>query len=230
LCHANLTDILSPLELFAMLVAATAHDANHDGYNNIYNVKAETPLGILFKDQSVMETHHCTQLINILTKEDYNLLNALSPTENRKMWTLMIKLILATDMAHHFRLVKTLGDLLDQGGVDMGDQEHRLLVMQMLLKVGDISNVSRPFPIADKWCDVLCEEFFRQGDREREQGLELTSALNDRENSNKPKSQIGFYNFICIPLYAVVAKTFPQLEVNLNSVKKNLEKWKKLAQ
>jgi GAF domain-containing protein len=229
LTTAQLTDVFSSLEIFGMLVAATAHDANHDGFNNIYNVKAETPLGILFKDQSVMETHHCTQLIEVLTKEDYNLLHALAPIENRKVWAQMIKLILATDMAHHFRLVKQLGEVLDGSGLDLRDPEHRMLLMQMLLKVGDISNVSRPFDMADKWCDVLCEEFFRQGDSEKQQGIELTSPLNDRDNCNKPKSQIGFYNFICIPLYAVVARAFPELAVNLASVKSNLEKWKELA-
>ena len=100
----------------------------------------------------------------------------------------------------------------------------------MLLKVADISNVSRPFEIADKWCDVLNEEFFRQGDNEKQQGIELTSPLNDRENSNKPKSQIGFYNFICIPIYQTVARAFPALTVNVESVKSNLEKWKSLLE
>lgn len=99
----------------------------------------------------------------------------------------------------------------------------------MLLKVGDISNVSRPFEIADKWCDVLNVEFFRQGDLEKQIGIGLTSPLNDREHPDKPKSQIGFYNFICLPLYTVVARAFPELEVNANSVKSNLEKWKQLA-
>jgi hypothetical protein len=221
-----MTSVLTSLEIFSMLVAATAHDTNHDGFNNIYNVKAETPLGILFKDQSVMETHHCTQLIEVLSKEEFNLLAALSPTDNKKVWTLMIKLILATDMAHHFRLVKQMTGLLDGEGIKMENPEHRILVMQMLLKVADISNVSRPFELADKWCDILCDEFFRQGDNERRQGIELTSPLNDRNNSNKPKSQIGFYNFICIPLYTAVARAYPPLEVNLNSVKANLDMWK----
>ena len=226
---AGVDKLLTPLELFGVVVAATAHDTNHDGFNNVYNVKTETPLGILFKDQSVMETHHCSQLIEVLTKEETNLLHSLSPSDNKRIWSLMIRLILATDMAHHFKLVKQMQEILDAGGLNLSDGEHRVLMMQMLLKVADISNVSRPFELADKWCDVLCEEFFRQGDNEKRQGIELTSPLNDRENSNKPKSQIGFYNFICIPLYQVVARAFPQLEVNLNSVKANLEVWKKLA-
>jgi hypothetical protein len=47
---------LTQHKIFAILITATGHNINHDSFNNVYNVKAETPLGILFKDQSVMET------------------------------------------------------------------------------------------------------------------------------------------------------------------------------
>lgn len=223
---ANADKIFTPLELFSLLTATVCHDANHDGFNNIYNLKAETPLGILFKEQSVMETHHCSVSIGIMTLEECNLMASLSATDCKLMWNWMIKLILATDMAHHFNLVKEASELLDKKEFSFENPDHRILAMQLLLKTADISNVSRPFTLADKWCDVLCEEFFRQGDNEKNQGIGLTSPLNDRENSNKPKSQIGFYNFICIPLYQAVARIFPDLEVNLNSVKSNLEVWK----
>ena len=226
---AKLANVFTPLEIFALLLSAVCHDAGHDGFNNLYNEKTETPLGILFKNQSVMETHHCTVAINKLTQDDTNLLHSLSTPDNRKMWNWIIKLILATDMAHHFKMVKETGAMLDENKFDMNNPDHRLLAMQLLLKVADISNVSRPFKLADKWCDILSQEFFRQGDNELANGLELSSPLNDRNNQDKPKGQIGFYNFVCLPLYQVVARLFPPLEVNLNSVKSNLEVWKSLT-
>jgi hypothetical protein len=63
---------------------------------------------------------------------------------------------------------------------------------------------------------------------ERAQGLPISSALNERGTGNKPKGQIGFYNFVCIPLYQAVARIFPELEVNLEAVKANLERWKEI--
>lgn len=222
---SQLTNILSKFELFGILIAAICHDADHEGFNNIYNVKAETPLGILFKDQSVMEIHHCTVAIRLLTKDNTNLFHKLSLNEQKKMWQFIFKLILATDMGFHFKMVKQANEILDQGPWNMDDPEQRILALQLILKVGDISNVSRPFKIADEWCDVLCDEFWRQGDNEKDQGFGLTSPLNDREHPDKPKSQIGFYNFVCIPLYQVVSRIFPHLEVNLDSVKSNLEVW-----
>ncbi|OHT14361.1 3'5'-cyclic nucleotide phosphodiesterase family protein [Tritrichomonas foetus] len=225
---AKLNEKFTKFEMFSILVAAVCHDAGHDGFNNIYNVKAETPLGILFKDQSVMETHHCSVAISILSRDECNLFHKISDTDIKKMWTLIIKLILSTDMAHHFNLVKTAGEILDKKEYNINVPEHRLLTMQLVLKVADISNVSRPFTLADKWCDVLNQEFFRQGDHEKQQGIGLTSPLNDREHPDKPKSQIGFYNFICIPLYQTLARMCPELIVNVNSVKANLEVWKSM--
>ena len=225
---AELDKTFTSFELFGLLTSAICHDANHEGFNNIFNVKAETPFGILFKDQSVMEMHHITVSIPIITRDDINLFHSLDPEETKKMWNLFIKLILATDMANHFTLVKTCQTLLDENNWSFDVPENRLLALQLILKVADISNVSRPFELADKWCDILNNEFFRQGDLEKSTGIGLTSPLNDRENVNKPKSQIGFYNFICLPLYQVVSRIFPPLTVNFDSVNSNLSVWKSL--
>ena len=226
---AKLDHFLTPIELLAICVAAMCHDAGHQGFNNVYNVNAETPLGILFKDQSVMETHHCTVAIRIISAPECNIFHALPPADVKKIWQWVIKMILATDMAHHFKLLKNANDIMDQGPINLSNEAHKMMSMTMLMKVSDISNVSRPFEIADEWCDVLSEEFWRQGDMEKAQGLELSSPLNDRECANsKPKGQIGFYNFICIPLYQAIARIFPELEVNVEAVKSNLERWKQI--
>ena len=93
----------------------------------------------------------------------------------------------------------------------------------------DISNVSRPFPIAEKWCNILCEEFFRQGDQEKATGIGLSSPLNDRDNVDKPKNQIGFYNFICLPTYQTLTKVFPKLTHLYEVVQTNLSVWRSMV-
>ena len=220
--------VLTSLELLSICVAAIAHDAGHEGFNNVYNVNAQTPLGILFKDQSVMETHHCTVIIRIISDEESNIFRAISEPDRRRVWGWIIKMILATDMALHFKIVKNANDVMDQGPINLANDSHRVMAMTILMKVSDISNVSRPFAIADQWCDVLCEEFWRQGDYERERGMELSSPLNDRNGGNKAQGQIGFYNFICLPLYRAIARVFPELEVNVQAVESNLNRWKEI--
>ncbi|OHS95630.1 3'5'-cyclic nucleotide phosphodiesterase family protein [Tritrichomonas foetus] len=220
---------LSKFELLGLLTAAVCHDANHDGFTNVFNEKAETPLGILFKNQSVMETHHCSESISVLSKAENNIFKIFTPLEFKQMWTLIIDLILVTDMSKHFGFLKASNEEMDKGPLNMENEYHRSIVMKAILKCGDISNVSRPFELADRWCDVLCEEFFRQGDLEMTNGMEYTSPLNDREHLDKPKSQIGFYTFVCLPLYECCARAMPELIVNVNQVKSNLDTWKKAS-
>ena len=217
-------------EIFVLLVSGVCHDANHRGLNNVYNVKAKTPLGILFKDTSVMEMHHLTVSIPIISQDNINLFGAFDDEKVKDIWTLFISLILSTDMAKHFDLVKKGQALTSNNEFDWENPEHKLLVLQILIKIADISNVSRPFKYADLWCDILNQEFFHQGDLEKSSGIGLTSPLNDREHPDKPKSQIGFYNFVCLPLYDVAASILPPLKVNADSVRSNLEKWKELQQ
>lgn len=220
--------VLTKLEMLSICVAAIAHDAGHEGFNNVYNVNAKTPLGILFKDQSVMETHHCTVIIRIISDPECNIFKAINESDRRRVWGWIIQMILATDMALHFKIVKNANDVMDQGPINLANDSHRVMAMTILMKVSDISNVSRPFEIADQWCDVLSEEFWRQGDFERERGLELSSPLNDRNGGNKAQGQIGFYNFICLPLYRAIARVFPELEVNVQAVESNLNRWKEI--
>ena len=226
---AKMDTVFTKFELLGILTSTICHDANHDGFTNVYNVKAETPLGILFKNQSVMETHHCSVAISVITKEESNIFAALTESDYKKMWTLIIQLILITDMAKHFDFLKAMNEALDKGPLDLENNEHRLMLMQAILKCADISNVSRPFELADKWCDVLCEEFFRQGDLEMANGMEYTSPLNDREHLDKPKSQIGFYTFVCLPLFKVAARAMPPLEKNVVQISSNLDVWKASA-
>jgi hypothetical protein len=62
-----------------------------------------------------------------------------------------------------------MGAAFDEGPLNLNNDEHSLVFMQVMLKGGNISNVLRPYKLADKWCDVLCE-----GDSEKAKGMEFT--------------------------------------------------------
>ncbi|EAY02473.1 3'5'-cyclic nucleotide phosphodiesterase family protein [Trichomonas vaginalis G3] len=219
---------LKSQELLSVLVAALCHDVGHQGFNNAYNINVKTPFGILFKDTSVMETFHCAMAIKILQEDDTNLFYSLNDNDLSNVWSWIIHLILATDMAKHFKLIKEMNDTISSRNLDMESENDRLCCMEMIMKVADISNVSRPFFIADKWCDVLQDEFWRQGDMEKQHELSYSSPLMSREGQNKAKGQIGFYKAVCIPLYSLVARIFPELNKSLDSVNANLKEWERI--
>lgn len=225
----NLHKILHPYELFAVCISALAHDVGHQGLNNAYNINAKTPLGILYKNQSVMETAHCTVLIKILNFSECNVFFSLDVYGLQTVWTWIMRLILATDMGFHFKLIDQANETLDSGGIDLKEENHRLMVMELLIKTADICNVSRPFNIADRWSEVLCEEFWRQGDMEKELEIEYASPNNIRGSGNKAKGQVGFYQFVCVPLYNLIVRLFPELDVIRQSLTSNLEVWKKIV-
>jgi hypothetical protein len=108
------------------------------------------------------------------------------------MSTLVIQLILIRHMAKHF--------------VFVNPRNPRLPLMQVMLKCGDISNLPRPFELAEAWRDVFCHESLRQGDLEMVNRIEYTSFPNDRGHLDKPKFGIRFYPVVCLRLYVGVAR------------------------
>jgi len=227
LITGRLDEKFSRFEIFCLIISSLCHDANHDGFSNTYNEKAETPLGILFKNQSVMEMHHCEVTIDIVSNDQCNLFAFFEPQYQKNLWSMVIQLILSTDMSKHFDYLKEFNGIVDSNTFSFDNPNHRLLFMQLLLKASDISNVARPFELANRWCDALCEEFFHQGDLEQTKGMQYTSPLNDREHLDKPKSQIGFYTYVCLPLFEAISKVAPILIPCVEQIHSNLEIWKR---
>jgi hypothetical protein len=58
---------------------------------------------------------------------------------------------------------------------------RQLLMMQMALHAADVSNLAKPWHIYVTWLPRIMEEFYTQGDQEKEKGLPVTFAF-DRDN------------------------------------------------
>ena len=62
--------------------------------------------------------------------------------------------------------------------------------LALVLHCADISHPGKPWTIHHTWTESLMEEFFKQGEKEKELGLPC-SPLCDRENTLVAESQIG---------------------------------------
>jgi hypothetical protein len=225
----TLQDIFSPLEMFAILVASLCHDADHGGLNNAYHVKAQTPLALLYKDMSVLETHHCSKAISLLSETENDILASLDEAQHGTVWKLLISTILATDMSLHFTIVGQFEALIKGKKFDKTCFEDRKLLASMIMKCADISNVVRPFRIAKHWAEILSDEFFNQGDMERMKGLAV-SPLMDRNNVIMPQMQLGFINSICVPIFSLLVAFCPDLQPAMVNIKDNLAEWSRILQ
>jgi len=62
-------------------------------------------------------------------------------------------------------------------------------VLQNLLHCADLSNPAKPLELYRQWTQRISEEFHRQGDLERQSGIE-PSPMCDRNASNVDKTQV----------------------------------------
>ena len=67
-----------------------------------------------------------------------------------------------------------------------------LQVLQNMVHCADLSGPTKPLPLYRRWCDRIMEEFFQQGDKEREASLDI-SPMCDRYNATIEKSQVHKY-------------------------------------
>ena len=75
-------------------------------------------------------------------------------------------------------------------------------------QAADIGHLGESHEVHKRWLSGLEEEFFRQGDKERELGIPI-SPLFDRAKQGVSKSQVGFYDFVALPLVHALAGAFP---------------------
>jgi len=74
--------------------------------------------------------------------------------------------------------------------VDDANAVGRCQVLKTLVHCADLSNPTKPLCLYRQWTDRIMEEFFLQGDLEREQGLEI-SPMCDRYHASVEQSQVG---------------------------------------
>lgn len=67
--------------------------------------------------------------------------------------------------------------------------------------------------VAELWLDRLLEEFFKQSDAEKLEGLPVTPFM-DRERITKPSSQCSFIGLVLLPLFEALGDLLVELQVS----------------
>jgi hypothetical protein len=146
----------------------------------------------------------------------------------------MIELILSTDMSNHSKVTSIMKNLFfddDNFYKKKFNMEEQQNIMNFLLHTADISHCSKNFNISFKWTELLNQEFWREGDEEKEKKLQI-GFLCDRNNADTPRSQVGFIKGIVLPTFEILYKAFPvdDIKFYFDNVSKNLDEWIKLIQ
>ena len=49
---------MNDLDILTMIISGAAHDMDHPGTNNLFEIKNSSKLAILYNDTSILESHH----------------------------------------------------------------------------------------------------------------------------------------------------------------------------
>ena len=224
---------LTKFEVFAALFAAMIHDFDHPGVSNDFLVRTSHRRAIFFNNQSVNENWHVAMAFGLLQREDQELAWDEEWSEDTmfQFRKLCISMVLATDMSRHFELLGKFKNRIAEcnscdDAFDSECAKDRELVLVMAIKASDIATQGKAWKLARKWATIVQEEFFSQGDKEKELGL-VPSPLCDRENVDIVKSQIGFIDAVLFPLYEPLSKVLPEVKSVLVQLKKSKSMYEK---
>ncbi|XP_013860781.1 cGMP-inhibited 3',5'-cyclic phosphodiesterase A isoform X3 [Austrofundulus limnaeus] len=201
--YGSLAGLVPALELMALYVAAAMHDYDHPGRTNAFLVATSAPQAVLYNDRSVLENHHAAAAWNLfMSQPEYNFLVNLEHVEFKRFRFLVIEAILATDLKKHFDFLAEFNAKVgDEGlsGIDWTNENDRLLVCQMCIKLADVNGPLKCKELHLQWTEGIVNEFYEQGDEEAALGLPISPFM-DRSAPQLAKLQESFINHIVGPL------------------------------
>ena len=130
-----------------------------------------------------------------------DILRDMSPEYRRISRDIIIRAVLATDMARHHQTIDFLKKrtLMPDYSPNQQNPKDKELTMNMFFHNADISNSQKPWHLCQTWTERLFNEFFIQGDSERAMGLAV-SPMSDRRTVNIAQLQIEFYDHMIKPI------------------------------
>lgn len=253
LANFNLDDsLLHPIQSLALLVASVGHDVGHPGLNNPFLINHNSPVAKIYSNQSVLENYHSTIFQDILMNHWPIFLNnsntaAVNPLNTK---ILQVDSIIATDMANHFEYilkVEEISNILSNDKLKLKIKENLKqtnIILSLIIKCADISNVSRPLLISAKWGIVLAREFneINQLTNHLTDNLEIDSIIDPRKNPYFPETikdalidiptlpggQLFFINHFANSLFKEVSSVLPELSFSAEIVLENKKFWESL--
>ena len=228
------------IDLLSIIIAALGHDIGHPGLTNAFHINDSTEIAITYNDISVLENFHASTLFKTIRKTENNIFSKLTSIDYKIIRKRMILEILATDMANHGKVISLIKSKITLNenneyklkllsGNEETQNEEQQSLLDFMLHLADLAHNTKIFKISKQWVELLTEEFWKQGDIEKEHNLPV-SFLCDREKVNIPQSQKGFISGIIIPTFEIMATIFPTLKFTLENANNNLKEWQKLME
>jgi len=230
LSFPEVRDQLTPIEQLAIIMSVICHDVGHPGVNNDFLVNSQSEEAKIYHDQSVNENMHLRYTFKLLEKDENNFLCNLSHEDWWFIRQTLIRTVLNTDMATHTTLLAEFENHIAIHGPNLADwsHDHRACALSMFVHCADIANPAKPGPFARTWTWRVMQEFYKQGDKEREMNIAISPGC-VRGKVDVPKSQLTFLQYCVRPSYEALAHLFPEVAKSpLMHIEKGVAHWKSM--
>ena len=218
---------LDKTSICSLFLSCICHDYKHPGFNNNFLIETNNSIAINYNDISVLENMHISETFKLIfSDENYNIFQNFEKTKYKKIRKQMISCVISTDMSYHNKSLNFMKSYLQENNknnefIEKNEQEY----MNLVIHAADISNPTKKFDVYYKWAELVVDEFYQQGDKEKELGLQCSC---DRNKISLYKSQLGFIDFIEIPFFSQFVQVFPKLEYLCKNLNNNRERIKLL--
>uniref|UniRef100_A0AAQ4QQJ5 Phosphodiesterase n=1 Tax=Gasterosteus aculeatus aculeatus TaxID=481459 RepID=A0AAQ4QQJ5_GASAC len=221
--------VFTDLEILAALFSSAIHDVDHPGVSNQFLINTNSELALMYNDSSVLENHHLAVGFKLLQEDNCDIFQNLGKKQRQSLRKIVIDMVLATDMSKHMNLLADLKTMVETkkvtslGVLLLDNYSDRIQVLQNMVHCADLSNPTKPLELYRRWTDRIMVEFFTQGDRERDKGMEI-SPMCDKQNASIEKNQVGFIDYIVHPLWETWADlVHPDAQEILDTLEDNRE-------
>lgn len=207
LCYPDAEPILNKTFAYILVLAALLHDIGHPGLNNPTLSLIKAPLSKLSYGKAVLEYHH-TQLAR-------NILAAAAPNLEMSHGSSIANAIISTEMTEHESYMDLFESFIPScDAQNMSKMESSMyckgVILAIILKSADVSNVLRPTQLSKSWQEKLEEEVSAQE--------QLLKTLHYKSTISVELKRPSFANEIVKPLVKQLARFFPEVSYLSNLV------------
>uniref|UniRef100_A0A8C4ZP52 Phosphodiesterase n=1 Tax=Gadus morhua TaxID=8049 RepID=A0A8C4ZP52_GADMO len=198
--------VFTDLEVLAAIFAAAIHDVDHPGVSNQFLINTNSELALMYNDESVLENHHLAVGFKLLQEDNCDIFQNVCKKQRQMLRRMVIDMVLATDMSKHMSLLANLKTMVEtkkvtsSGVLLLDNYTDRMQVLRNMVHCADLSNPTKSLDLYRQWTGRIMEEFFHQGDRERQRGMEI-SPMCDKHTASVERTQVGFIDYIVHPLW-----------------------------
>jgi high affinity cGMP-specific 3',5'-cyclic phosphodiesterase 9 len=221
----NLELIIDKYEIFALLISALVHDIDHPGHTNAFEINYKSHLAYKYSNSSVLENHHCSTAFYIMQLPEIQLIGSMTMENFNKVRNTIIECIMSTDMKYHEDFIKLINGKKLEWYFN-----NPVIFTKLIIHIADLSNQVRPFEICKIGSENLRREFSNQIEKEERLKLSVTENLRIGDNKAFYKSELGFSQYIVLPLVNIITNMFPEIDEIKDSLEQNILSWQNLLE